>query len=115
MCVLCGEMVLHVHWTDQPIHDATYNNKTTIVAGETQRDRMRLRLRRVAVANKILGYYGLNLRDWSGSRYILANRGGMSEMCYDLGEMWAKAEKLAKRPLDPLDEGFLESLEAQAA
>lgn len=107
MCVLCGELIMHVHWTDKPAHDNEY--KSTVVAGERQRDRMRLRLKRVALANKILGYYGLSLRDWCGSRYVLADKKGNSKIVYDLGDMWQQAAELAHKSLDPLDEDFLNS------
>ena len=54
MCILCGEMIMTVHWTDQPLHDDDYRKKKQIVSGELQRERRRLRLRRVAIAGKIL-------------------------------------------------------------
>ena len=42
MCVLCGELVMNVHWTDQPIHDKEYSS--TVVVGSTQRKRLRDRI-----------------------------------------------------------------------
>lgn len=105
MCVLCGELIMHVHWTDRPAHDEDF--KKTVVTGERQRDRMRARLRRAALLKNILGYYGLSIRDWSGSRYTLADKKGTSAIVYDLGDMWSKAEILAHKKLDPLDEDFL--------
>lgn len=108
MCVLCGELVMHVHWTDQPTHDNEY--KSTVVAGESQRERMRARLRRVKIAGKILDCYGLKIRDWNGSRYVLSDKKGGRQVVYDLGDMWVKAEGMAGRKLDPLDPDFLERL-----
>lgn len=113
MCVLCGELIMHVHWTDQPVHNDVY--KSVVIAGEGQRERMRLRLKRVKFSNKILGYYGLSIRDWSGSRYILADKKGNSKVVYDLGDMWQQASELAHKQLDPLDDGFLSFFENQAA
>lgn len=111
LCILCGEMIMTVHWTDQPVHDANYRSKTKIVAGENQRERMRLRLRRVAVANKILSYYGLTLKEWNGSRYMLFDKKGASRVIYDLGGMWKAASEMAHRDLDPLDPDFLKALQ----
>ena len=111
MCILCGEMIMTVHWTDQPVHDANYRSKTKIVAGENQRERMRLRLRRVAVANKILSYYGLTLKEWNGSRYMLFDKKGASRVIYDLGGMWKAASEMAHRDLDPLDPDFPKALQ----
>lgn len=111
MCILCGEMIMSVHWTDQPLHDARYKNSGRVVAGEGQRERMRLRLKRVAIANKILRYYGLSLMEWQGSRYMLADKKGHSTVIYDLGQMWKTAADMAHKTLDPLDPKFLEYLQ----
>ncbi|MBQ3105402.1 MAG: hypothetical protein IJC59_06030 [Lachnospiraceae bacterium] len=108
-------MIMTVHWTDQPVHDINYRSRKMIVAGELQRDRMRLRLRRVAIANKILEYYGLTLKEWQGSRYMLFSKKGISEVIYDLGGMWDKASKMAHKTVDPLDPDFLRSLQERTA
>ncbi len=105
MCILCGELVMNVHWTDQPTHDKEF--KRTVVVGELQRDRMRDRLRRAFYVNQILSYYGLSLKDWGGSRYILADKKGRQEIVNDLGDMWPKAQQMANGRLDPLDPGLL--------
>lgn len=105
MCVLCGELVMHVHWIDQPIHDKEFSN--TIVAGELQRDRMRDRLRRVYYCNRILSYYGLNLMDWQGSKYMLADKKGKQIIVNDLGDMWTEAQKMTNKCIDPLDSELL--------
>ena len=110
MCILCGEMIMTVHWTDQPVHDANYRSRKKIVAGEGQRERMRLRLRRVAIANQILSSYGLALKDWSGSQYMLFDKKGTSVVINDLGGMWKAASDLAHQDLDPLDPVFLKAL-----
>lgn len=107
MCVLCGELIMNVHWTDQPFHDAEYGQRERVVAGEGQRDRRRMRLRRVAVADRVLRYYGLSIRDWNGSKYVLADRKGNSRIVSDLGDMWNTAAQMCRRTLDPLDPDFL--------
>jgi hypothetical protein len=91
---------MHVHWTDQKAHDREYSN--TVVVGELQRDRMRDRLRRVRYANQILSFYGLNLKDWNGSRYVLSDRKGSQEVVGDLGVMWPEAQKMSGNRIDPL-------------
>lgn len=105
MCVLCGELVMNVHWTDQPIHDKEYSN--TVVVGELQRDRMRDRMRRAYYVNRILSFYGLSFSDWCGSRYVLADKKGRQEIVVDLGDMWPKAQKMTNNRLDPLDPKLL--------
>ena len=113
MCVLCGEMIMTVHWTDQPLHDVDYRRKRIIVSGELARDRRRMRLRRVAVANKIVKFYGLKMEDWMGSRYTIFNKKGMSKVVFDLGGMWKAAEELCNMKMDPLDPKFLAYLEGE--
>lgn len=54
MCVLCGELIMHVHWTDRRTHENEY--KHIVIAGESQRDRMRSRIKRVKISNRILAY-----------------------------------------------------------
>lgn len=108
MCVLCGEALTHIHWTERrPGERATVSMFT---GDDHQRSRMRDRLHLVRVANSILCHYGLRLDDWSGSKYVLSDRKGSSVLVQDLGGLWPAAEKLLHRPLDPLDPALLEAL-----
>ncbi len=90
MCALCG-VLLTSHWAE---------------AGGGRR----LRIARVALANRVLGHFGLRLDDWSGSVYVLRDRKGRAEVVADLGGLWAAAERLTGRPLDPLDPDLLRAL-----
>ncbi len=108
MCVLCGELVMKVHWTDQKTHNQEFSS--TAIVGESQRTRMRSRLKRVRFTNQILSYYGPKLHDWDGSKYILSDRKGCSIVVQDLGDMWPAAEKLTHCKLDPLDDSLLDFL-----
>ncbi|MER3409069.1 MAG: hypothetical protein C4305_00015 [Thermoleophilia bacterium] len=90
MCVLCGAL-LSDHWAEQ----------------EGGR---RARILRAGFANRVLSHFGLELRDWAGGVYVLADRKGRSAVVSDLGSLWAEAEKLHGRPLDPLDQGLLSAL-----
>ncbi len=110
MCILCGELIMNVHWTDQPLHDIEYRNSTRIVAGSNQRARMRSRLKRVNIANKILAYYGLNMKEFNGSRYVLYDKKGSSQIVYDLGGVWNIVFDMCHKKPDPLDPDFLHFL-----
>ena len=101
MCGLCGVFAGSAHWTD---HSAS-------PGAEAQRTRRHDRLHRVAIANKILKFYGLKLADWSGASYILSNQTGQSQIIADMGVLWPAAEALRKRGLDPLDERLIETIE----
>ena len=64
---------------------------------------------RVVLLNRVLDHYGLSRR-LGGSVYTLRDRKGRSAVVTDVGTLWAEAEKLAGRPLDPLDPGLLPAL-----
>ena len=53
--------------------------------------------------NEVLRHYGLRVSDWAGSKYLLRNKKGRSVLVQDLGSLWPAAQRLAGRPLDPLD------------
>ena len=103
MCVLCGEFVSQVHWTERHLEDRARAGGPTKAWGGYHRARRRDRLHRAKVANEVLRHYGLKVSDWAGSKYLLRDKKGRSELVQDLGSLWPAAQKLAGRPLDPLD------------
>ena len=90
MCALCG-VLLNEHWAEQD-------------GGR------RARVFRVALLNRVLEHFGLRLDDWGSRVYVLRDAKGGSAVVGDLGAVWAEAEKLAGRPLDPLEPALLASL-----
>jgi hypothetical protein len=90
MCALCG-VLLTSHWA------------------ESEGGR-RGRVFRVRLLNRVLDHFGLRLDDWSGSVYVVRDRKGRAEVVGDIGALWAAAERLAGRPLDPLDPELVRSL-----
>jgi hypothetical protein len=90
MCVLCG-VLLSEHWAEQ----------------EGGR---RGRVFRVRLLNRVLAFYGLRLDDWSGRVWTLRDAKGRSVVVADLGSLWSEAERLAGRPLDPLDPDLVATL-----
>jgi hypothetical protein len=58
----------------------------------------------------VLAHFGLRLSDWSGRVYLLSDRKGRSVVVSDLGVLWVEAERLAGRPLDPLDPALVAAL-----
>ena len=90
MCVLCNVLV-NEHWAEQE-------------GGRRER------VFRVRLVNRVLGHYGLRLDDWSGRVWVLRDAKGHTAVVADLGSLWAEAEKLAGRPLDPLDPELVAAL-----
>ena len=110
MCLLCGEFVPGAHWTDRHVEDKARTRGAD--DGGYTRDRRRDRAHRASLANEVLKHYGLRGRDWGGSKYVLTDGKGNSELVGDLGSLWPASAKLAGRPLDPLDPALLERLRA---
>jgi hypothetical protein len=90
MCVLCNVLGSD-HWAEQE-------------GGRRER------VFRVRLVNRVLGHYGLRLDDWSGRVWVLRDAKGRTAVVADLGSLWAEAEKLAGRPLDPLDPELVAAL-----
>jgi len=90
MCALCGALASE-HWAE---------------AGGGRR----ARVFRVRLVNRVLGQFGLRLDDWGGRIYLLRDLKGRSAVVSDLGSLWVEAERLAGRPLDPLDPELVRAL-----
>ena len=89
MCSLCG-VLQNEHWAD---------------AGSGRR----ARVIRAVLLDRILAHSGLALREWAG-QYVVADGKGRSEIAADLAGVWAAAERLTGKPLDPLDPALVEAL-----
>jgi hypothetical protein len=90
MCALCG-VLLTSHWAE-------------LDSGRRER------VFRVGLLNRVLAHFSLELGDWGGRVYVLRDRKGKSVVVDDLGSLWPAAERLAGRPLDPLDPALVAAL-----
>ncbi|WQS04428.1 hypothetical protein KVD72_04575 [Helicobacter pylori] len=113
MCVLCGELISSFHWTDSTDGTDSYENENLkgqnalVSVNENARERKRVRLKRVRLLNQILAFYGLKMDDWQGAKFVLCDKKGQSVIVNDLGDLWDKAQKLAKKEMDALDSHLL--------
>ncbi|MCQ2880409.1 hypothetical protein JT220_01750 [Helicobacter pylori] len=117
MCVLCGELISSFHWTDESdsyeIDENLKGQNALISANENARERKRARLKRVGLLNQILAFYGLKINDWQGAKFVLCDKKGQSVIVNDLGDLWGKAQNLAKKEMDALDSNLLAFLNQQ--
>lgn len=94
MCASCGFPARPGHWTE--------------AGASTAPDRLRARFRRQAALKSVLPAYGLTAHDGMDVPGIqLGTLSGSQTIVPDLEELWMAAEKLAGRPVDPLDPRFL--------
>ncbi|WRG07292.1 hypothetical protein FNE31_01525 [Helicobacter pylori] len=120
MCILCGELISSFHWSDENYGSDSYEideglrePNVLISANENARERKRARLKRVGLLNQILAFYGLKINDWQGAKFVLCDKKGQSVIVNDLGDLWDKAQKLAKKEMDALDSNLLAFLNQQ--
>jgi hypothetical protein len=99
MCSLCGTLYSTRHWAEAPGAGGAVDARQAF---------MRDRLRRVELLNRVLQPLALSVDDWVGTAYVLRTRTGESVLCADLASLFVEAERLAGRPLDPLDGELLE-------
>ncbi|WP_120943908.1 hypothetical protein [Helicobacter labacensis] len=104
MCVLCADLNTTLHWSDVGAPMGA-----NLVVGALQGERVRARIQKLKVANKILKFYGLKLRVW-GSQFLLEDQKGHQELVRDLGDLCYKAQALSPKPLDILDPKLLDFL-----
>jgi hypothetical protein len=89
MCGLCGILANSDHWADT----ARAQNGATQSA---------LRQLRIRFTNRVLAHYGLKL-DYAANSFVLRSATGQTALVPHLGALWPAADRLAKRPCDPLD------------
>jgi hypothetical protein len=95
MCGLCGAFANADHWSDRPADN-----------GEA---RGRLRQVRTNLANRVLAHYSLRLSD-TGSALLLRGATGQTALVPHLGALWPAADRLARKPCDPLDPELIAAL-----
>lgn len=98
MCGLCGAFGGEDHWTTGAAADSSAVDPAI---------RRRERAYRLRLVNRVLATRRLQLSDFQGSAYVLASATGQQEVIHDLGAVWAAAEAMSCRALDPLDPQLL--------
>ena len=96
MCTLCYGLTGEEHWTDARVGPEPHAS---------------VRARRRRMLTQILGAHGLDYSDDpTGVTSLISDRKGNVAVARSLGEVWAAAEQLAGRRLDPLDPMLLRRL-----
>ena len=103
MCSLCGILAGRGHWTESASSPEVFARRAEIHTPGRERQH------RTRILNVVLGHYGLSLSDWTAGKSVLRSATGRSALVEDVGGLWPAAERLAGRPLDPLDPALLAS------
>lgn len=94
MCATCGFPAAPGHWTEAG-------------SGTTAHDRLRARFRRIQVLRNVLPAFGLSADDnIQTPGIVLGTLTGNQVIVANLAELWAAAEVLGRKPVDPLDPRF---------
>jgi hypothetical protein len=103
------------HWSDVASDDPGPGSDVVSLETHVARrgQRLRDRAERARLFNQILRSVGLSLQDWEGSSYILRDAKGRSAVVSNLAQVWAEAEGILGRALDPLDPDLLQRLRKQ--
>lgn len=104
MCEVCAIFGAGEHWSD---FGRARNERFPF---EDIRFYRAERARRLALIGRLLAPAGLSVEDWDGEAAEVIDRSGRSRLAPTLADIWAVAEALSGRPVDPLEEGFLAGL-----
>jgi hypothetical protein len=96
MCDVCAVFGVGEHWSDAGL------KVHAIFPVEDIRHYRTERRFRVALINRLVEPHGLTCGDWDGDAFVLTDRRGRSKVVPHLGDVWAAAERLSGRALDPL-------------
>ena len=108
MCGFCGLMLGADHWSEM--------RKAPPEQGDhsSQGSRQRERLHCIALLNRITRHYGIAVRDWEGTSWIVSHATGETAVIDRLADLWPTVESLARRRCDPLSPALIASLESRA-
>jgi hypothetical protein len=104
MCALCGVLGGKGHWSDTASAPEAFAGRTEL------QTRSRERQARVRILNSAVKHYGIAVKDWSGTAYLLTGATGRTAIVDTLGDLWGAVERISGRKLDPLDEKYLAGL-----
>ena len=104
MCSLCGILAGRGHWTESASSPEVFAGRSEVHTATRERQR------RNRILNAVLGHYGLSVSDWTAGKSVLRSATGRTAIVDNVGELWPAAERLAGRPVDPLDPTLLSAL-----
>jgi hypothetical protein len=105
MCSLCAALGGSRFWVDAAGHEAFSRDGGKLSIRAEREERVRL-------LGRIAAFYGVSIRDWGGSSYMLETQSGRRANVYTLSGIWSQLEELSDKPCDPLEPALLSYLDA---
>ena len=105
MCSLCAALGASRYWADAAGHEAFSRDGGKLSTRAERQERVRL-------LGRIAAFYGVSIRDWGGSSYMLETQSGQRANVYTLSGIWSQLEELSDRLSDPLEPALLSYLGA---
>ena len=104
MCAACGVLSGAPDWLDRV-------GNATGIGADKEETRFRERARMIKFVNILLAPGRTSVREF-GEQLIIQSATGQSSIVGNLAHVWTEADKIGLRLVDPLDEDYLELLEA---
>ena len=98
MCGVCGLLGGGPHWSAA----SGVLDEAQLLTARAERARM------VAQINQLTALRAVKVATWSGSSLIVSGPTGAQEIVPSLSELWAAVDRLGRRPIDPLDDEYLQ-------
>ena len=108
MCGLCGLWDGKRHWSAKSQNPKIFGEIPDLS------ERMRERARQRTALNRVTRPFGVTVRDWETSQWILEHVNGASEVVESIAALWPAVESLARRKIDPLSATLTETMSPAA-
>lgn len=105
MCGACGVLGGGPEWLDRAGNPDGIGAEGTVT-------RMAERQKRLQLVNRLLAPTGAKLRDFN-VKLLLQGPTGQTKLVDDLTHVWLAADAIGLRPVDPLDDVFIDSVKGR--
>jgi hypothetical protein len=104
VCSLCAALGGSRFWADAAGHESFSRDGGKLSIRAERQERVR-------ILSRIAAFYGVSIRDWGGSSYMLESESGRRANVYTLNGIWSQLEELSDKPCDPLEPALLSTLD----
>lgn len=103
MCGMCGLWGQTGHWSDPARLPGTRVEESVLHRRAAQ----------AAAVTLFTRSSGISVRDWAQTAWVVESVSGATEIVNSLGDIWAAAERLSGKPVDPLSLLLIQGFEVR--